>query len=443
MVRIGVVLAEDAMAALDVGLHDDGYRLIGPGGQVRDLAAGGVRVTAAGGNVVLTAAGAPAATEAVWQVEPRRPRPTGRGEGVLLRGLVAGRGFHWQKRVDQSLAGRIEFRAAGDFLVVVNELPLEAYLASVITSEMSSACPPAFLRAQCITARSWLLAFTEPKHEAEPFDRCNDDCCQRYQGTGDLSEAAIDAAESTRGLVLTADGGRLVVDANYSKSCGGVVEIPEHVWGVHKPGLAALVDAPAGSAAARFMPVTEQNLGDYLAGDWIGGTDVFCSPAVVPEDSLGRYLGRVDEAGRYFRWQVRHTHDELLDLIKSRVPGAADLVQITDLVVARRGVSGRATEVVIGGVDAGGRGRSIPLADQYRIRQALHRKFLYSSAFAVEIDRSADGACRAVTLRGAGWGHGAGFCQIGGLGMALRGYDHEAIVRHYFPGAELARVYGG
>jgi len=423
LVRVGVVLEADEMQAIDLQTPAP------------------IRVRLDGDMLIVETPGKPAERIARYTFSPADHGAMRRGGGVLVKGVVAGRGFHWQKRVDQTLAGQIEILPRPRGLVLVNTIPLESYLACVVTSEMSSACPINFLRAQTIAARSWLLALTESKHDDEPFDRCNDDCCQRYQGTGDLSDVAIEAVQSTRGMVLTADDGKLIVDANYSKSCGGVVEIPEHIWGKRKPGLAALVDAPAGSNAQRFLPVTDENLREYLAGDWLAQTDVYCSPRVVPEDQLGKYLGRVDESGEYFRWTIRYSHDELLELLRAKLPEAAGIARIDDLRVTKRGVSGRATEIVIAGADASGGAESITIKDQYRIRQTLHKSFLYSSAFAVTIERDGDGKMKSLTLRGAGWGHGAGLCQIGALGMALQGIDHETIVKHYFPAAELRRVY--
>lgn len=439
VVRIGVALVEDGMTSLRIDLPGEDCQLSAAGRSPRRL--GGAKLTfdVAGDAVAASVDGGPRETSGRWSLAPVADAPLARGRGARVHDLVTGRGFHWQKRMEQTLPGRLEVSAVGGRLVLVNVLPLEAYLAGVITSEMSSQCPPEFLRAQCVAARSWLLAFTEPKHDADPFDRCNDDCCQRYQGTEDLTDVAIDAAESTRGLVLLAEG--KVVDANYSKSCGGIVELPEHVWGIRKPGLGVLVDAPDGDAAGRFNPVTNQNLSDYLRGEWLGSTHAYCSPNVVPDDQLKRFLGRVDEAGQYFRWTVTYSHDELTALLRSKVPELAGLRAVRELVVTKRGVSGRATEIAVDWIDAAGRSQRLIVPDQYRIRQILHRSFLYSSAFDPQVKRDAAGRFESIALVGAGWGHGAGLCQIGALGMSLRGIRHEQIVLHYFPGAELRRVY--
>src|SRR5688572_28992314 len=201
-VRIGVVLAEDQLSAIEI--HPD--------------AATKVSAKLDGDALAVQMNDQPPQRMTSWSFAPQKPATPAQGDGALVKGVVAGRGFHWQKKVDQTLAGKLELLPSPRGLILVNELPLEWYLAGVITSEMSSKCPIEFLRAQCITARSWLLAFTEPKHRGQPFDRCNDDDCQRYQGTGDLSKVAVDAVESTRGMCLVAED--KVVDANYSKSCG-------------------------------------------------------------------------------------------------------------------------------------------------------------------------------------------------------------------------------
>ena len=344
VVRVGIVLDEDARSNLELGIPQEDYRLTAQGGpgEVRHAMPVVARLT--GGAVAVRAGDEAERVASVWHIAPVRAQSRQHGQGILVRNLVVGRGFHWQKRVDQTLCGRIELHAGRRGLIVVNELPLERYLAGVITAEMSGRCPGDFLRAQCVVARSWLLAFTEAKHEDDPFDRCNDDCCQRYQGTGDLTAAAIEAVASTRGLALVdADGN--VVDANYSKCCGGITESPEHVWDRSKPGLSAVADMPPDSPARRFFPLTEDKLDEYLDGEWLREPAVYCSPNAVPQDRLATYLGRVDEGGRYFRWTVTHRREELEALLRAGLEQTSDLVRLWDLKVVERGVSGRAGEI--------------------------------------------------------------------------------------------------
>jgi len=307
-VRIGVILDEDAHDTVHLGLPGEPHNAtFGDSNETRVLEPGTkLKVRHTGDSLAVGIADQPtrrAASLRLSHSEHARRSTIGLaepGSGILVRDVIAGRGFHWQKQLDQTLTGAIELLPAQRGIVLVNELPLEDYLAGVITAEMSGACPADLLKAQCIVARSWLLALTEPKHEDEPFDRCNDDCCQRYQGTGDLSQTAIAAVRDTRGVALLDPTGN-VLDANYAKSCGGISETPRNVWGFDKPGLSAIVDAPPGADVQRFFPITAQNLDEYLDGEWLETTGIYCSPNVVPADAIGRYLGRVDEADDYFR----------------------------------------------------------------------------------------------------------------------------------------------
>lgn len=441
VVRVGIVLDADEHDAVDLQLPDQRYRVTGLGpadGLLAPCARLHVRRT--GHTLAARVNEGPPSTTAQLRLSPAAPSPLRTGAGVLVRDVIAGRGFHWQKPIDQTLSGAIEVRPGRQGAVLINELPLEEYLTGVITAEMSGDCPADLLKAQCVVARSWLLAMTEPKHDAEPFDRCNDDCCQRYQGTGGVSATAIEAVRGTRGLVLLAPTGD-VLDANYAKSCGGISETPLAVWGFDKPGISAVVDAPADAPERRFFPITEQNFDEYLDGTWLQTARCYCSPNTVPEDTIGRYLGRVDTTGDYFRWTLRYGRAELEQLLREKLDDASELAELRDLRVRARGVSGRAYSVEVEWTNSRGEVERRRLDSEYRIRQVLHRKFLYSSAFAVRGARDASGRLERITLRGAGWGHGVGLCQIGALGMALCGIDFESICRHYYPKAELNSVY--
>ena len=439
-IRVGVILEADGYESAEFVLPPSEHEVIGEHGPPAVHRAERIVASLIGGAVALRIGQGAERVSRTWRIAPAAPEPPQRASGVEVRNVIAGRGFHWQKTCSQMLSGRLELLAGRDGLILVNVVPLEHYLAGVITAEMSGGCPPEFLKAQCVAARSWLLAFTEPKHADEPFDRCNDDCCQRYQGTGDLSTEANEAVRETRGLVLVDSAGG-VVDANYAKCCGGISELPEHVWGTSKPGFTAIADTPPNSPARRFLPVTRRNLSDYILGEWQRETDIYCSPNVVPQEQLGAYLGRVDEVEDYFRWTVRSSREELEDVLKRKVPEADDLARVWDARVLARGVSGRARLVEIDIENASGSRRRVQIESEYRIREALHSRFLYSSAFLIEIERDARGLPQTVTLRGAGWGHGCGLCQIGALGMALQNMPYDAILDHYFPQARLRRVY--
>lgn len=468
-IRVGIVLPSDEVKTLSLDVPEHPYHVQVEGQNVARSAADRMELSVQEGAVVLCGATGEQIRGGVIRLVPIDPGALQQGSGVPLHDVITGRGFHWQKRVSFSLGGTLEFRTFDGHILAVNELGLEDYLQGVITAEMSGRCPVEFLKSQCVVARSWVLAHTEQKHTAWPIDRCNDDCCQRYHGTSYLTPRAAEAVAATRGQVILAADGR-IIDANYSKSCGGIMEAPEHVWFTSKPGQRAGVDAPAGSTAGQFMPVTEANLDEYLTGSWLGETDVFCSPEVVPDQDLPRYLGSVDEGGGHFRWCVEYNRSELEDLIRRKlahtftenavqapagdkpvlvadvpplVPDAdvPMLDRLRDIRVLARGPSGRACELEIEYADVSGASRRIAIRSEYRIRESLHEKFLFSSAFKVEIERDSVGEPERIRLVGAGWGHGAGLCQIGALGMAVKGYTCAEILHHYFEGVDLRALY--
>jgi peptidoglycan hydrolase-like amidase len=445
-IRIGVVLPEDGMNTLQMRVPSSPHILAGESGPEETIQGVSLRVTVEGESVRWESGDRSGNGGSMLRLSPREETEAVRGSGVLLRGVISGRGFHWQKHMQQTLCGELEFRAWEGRLLVVNELPMEDYLPGVISGEMSGDCPLEFLRSQCIVARSWVLARTEAKHVELPIDRCNDDDCQRYHGTSDLTPTALEAVRSTRGVVLLDKTGQLI-DANYSKSCGGIIESPEHVWRVSKPGQRAAVDAPAGSTAGRFFPMVDERMAEYVTGDWLTGTDIYCSPNVVREEDLPRYLSKVDEGGHYFRWRLRYDREDLEQVLTDKFfsrhdPGKlAPLGTLMDLRVLGRGASGRATAVEVKYTDPMERDQQVRIDGEFAIRDALHEKFLYSSAFVVESERDAHGVPTRFILRGAGWGHGAGLCQIGALGMALKGIDAPTILKHYFDTNRIEAVY--
>jgi stage II sporulation protein D len=441
VIRVGIVLDTDAAAEVRLDAFSGACSVWADGAPASGKLRRACRFAVDGDGVSMIDPKCTPARAGLWRITPPREDAEAEQGGVLVHDVVAGRGFHWEKRIEQRLGGTIEIRRSERGIVLINELPLERYLAGVITAEMNEACPLEMLKAQCAVARSWTLAQAERKHVAEGFDLCNDDCCQRYQGTGNIGPNAARAVTETRGMVLmTPDGA--IVDANYAKSCGGITESPENVWGFRKPGLSPVVDAPSGSRLHTFLPVTERNIDEFLDGAWLADTDAYCGPHVVPTAGLTRYLGKVDESAEYFRWDVTYSRQEMENLLCRGPSGLTDLGRFHDLRVTRRGVSGRALEIEIEYDNRANRRQRCRVSSEYAIRQILSRRFLFSSAFAARIERDADGAVRQITLRGAGWGHGAGLCQIGALGMALGGRGCHEILRHYFPDADIARVYG-
>lgn len=436
-VDVGIVLPDDALAHLELELPSgetfelrtaDGTPLRLPGGSQVIVQRGEDRLR-------LQASSLPALESTACQLVPAKPARIQAGSGIRVKNVIAGRQFHWRKTIDVSLPGEVHLRVHRGQLVLINRVHFEQYLMCVATSEMSAKCPQALIEAQTVAARSWVLANVEHKHRELGMDVCNDDCCQRYQGTTFLSSQAIAGAEATHGLTLL--HGDAVCDARYSKSCGGVMEAFESVWPAETPHpyLQVKFDGPASDGGAVPDLRTDPGMSRWVQSQ----PRAYCSPAVVPENDLLHYLGSVDESGTYFRWQFSQTQAAMTATLRRTLglPATA----IVELQPQARGGSGRITRLRIVYRDDAGREQAHLLESEYAIRAALHDKFLYSSALHIEIEAGDAGLPAQFHFLGCGWGHGVGLCQIGALGMALRGHTSAQILAHYYPGAELRKLY--
>ena len=350
---------------------------------------------------------------------------------IYLSPINAGRGFHWQKSISIQVLGDIRISSNKSSLFVVNTLYLEDYLMCVATSEMSSNCPGALLESQTIAARSWILAAEEKKHKNLNLDACNDDCCQRYQGITNLNQESIKAANNTRGTVLVHDG--MICDTRYSKSCGGITEANDNVWDTStKAYLRSVYDGKR----SRAYDVSS----DHIFGQWLKNeTSSYCSPKFIPEQDLDNFLGSVDKQGTYYRWEVSYENNELADIILAKTGQRFKIIKgITPI---KRGDSGRILTLEINGTVNNDTNFSLVIDTEYEIRRVLHPEFLYSSAFTVESNSRQDNEAIRFTLKGAGWGHGVGLCQIGALGMALDGRKTKEILLHYYQSSQMRNIY--
>ena len=358
-------------------------------------------------------------------VEGIRVIPVRKNGLIEIDGVIVGIGFHWQHEEPQSFRGIMEFvvgKLGG--VTVINELTIDEYLFSVNSSEMVNAMHIELLKAQTVIARSTVLATIGRHHYDDPFDLCADDHCQVYRGTSREIEKSIEAVVGTDGEVLTFNGE--VCDTRYAKVCGGITESFKSVWGIKDvPYLVPVVDAPADEDVV-FPADTEERARKFIDSR----PKAFCNLDSADVPFYLRY------ARKYFRWKVEYSREELEEIIKMKT--GIDFGKLKDIVPLSRGASGRIEKLKIVGTQ-----KELLLSPELKIRQALSRSTLYSSAFYPVIERDKDGIPTTITLVGAGWGHGVGLCQLGAAMMAEKGFTYRQILEHYYPGARISKVYNG
>lgn len=366
--------------------------------------------------------------------------------------VTIGVNFHWERKETQTFLGTLHFVVEESKVCAINELPVESYLESVVSSEMRATAGLEFLKAHAVISRSWLLAQMEKRRKAEDsgnsffsfikkddelirwydredhtiFDVCADDHCQRYQGiTMETSPVAAQAVRDTRGQVLFYEGD--ICDARFSKCCGGITEEFQYCWeNTPKPYLKAVVDNTQGALPDLTV---EAN-----AEQWIrSAPPAYCN--THDQKVLSQVLNDYDlETADFYRWHVTLTQAEISELLKEKLK--IDFGQVTDLIPLERGRSGRISRLKIVGTKT-----TFIIGKELEIRRALSNSHLYSSAFVVDKLNVTDGIPSGFTLTGAGWGHGVGLCQIGAAMMGAQGFKHDAILSHYYVGAEIKKLY--
>ena len=366
-------------------------------------------------------------------------KPQSPDDSFSLMDVVIGVNFHWQRLETQTFRGSLRLLADGGKIWAINDLPVEDYLESGISSEMSAQSSLPLLMAHAVISRSWLMSQidgnTAPNTQASHgdafirwydhtdhtlFDVCADDHCQRYQGiTKETSPNVAEAIRRTRGELLTY--GDEICDARFSKCCGGAMEEFQYCWDdTPKPYLKGIGDTPEETIPDLTV---EEN-----ARQWIlSSPKSFCN--TTDKRILSQVLNDYDqETTDFYRWRVSYTQEELSKLVEKKL--GAGLGTITDMRPLKRGTSGRICELRITGTK-----KTIVVGKELEIRRALSESHLYSSAFVVE--KQGD----TFTLIGAGWGHGVGLCQIGAAVMGDKGYAYDEILRHYYPGAEIEKAW--
>lgn len=349
------------------------------------------------------------------------------GEYNILQNQLIGRGFHWQKVISSKLPGALHLTGNPDF-PLINTIDIETYLECVVGSEMNPKAPIEFLKAHAIISRSWAIGKVIGAHsydnggkicDAEQmitwednadhhdFHVCSDDHCQRYQGFQPLNNIAREAIKSTEGLVIADPSGQLV-DARFSKCCGGQTETFDSCW----------------------QDVSPECLVSF--------NDPWCDLSKLNEKERDRILNSIlkdydlsTQGG--FLWHTETSGSEIEQRLHAKFN--RDIGRIMEIIPLKRGASGRISLMRLIGTKG-----TIEIGKELAIRKILSDTHLYSSWF--DVDKLGQNQFR---LTGRGWGHGVGLCQIGAAHMATRGYDTEQILKFYYPESQIihiSRIFG-
>lgn len=372
-----------------------------------------------------------------------------------LKNVTIGKGFHWERKEDQSFNGALDLITTDKGIQAINVIDIERYLISVISSEMSATSSKEMLKAHAVISRSWLMAQIEKsrklaekqyryeschrekdrlirwydREDHEIYDVCADDHCQRYQGiTRASTPAVVEAVEETRGEIITYNG--KICDTRFSKCCGGVTEVFETCW----------ESEPHPYLSSQRDDATKNNFPDLSkeeeAEKWIrSNPPSFCNTR--EEEILSQVLNNYDqETPDFYRWKIEYTQEELSRLL-NRNKQEYDFGTILDLIPLKRGKSGRIEELKIVGTLL-----TLTIGKELEIRSALSDTHLYSSAFVIDKEDIRNGIPARFILTGAGWGHGVGLCQIGAAMMSREGYNYSQILSHYYKDIHILKQYG-
>lgn len=377
--------------------------------------------------------------------------PVSKNATFTIDAVSIGKQFHWERKEAQTFKGAVRIVVDEEKLILINEVSVEDYLISVISSEMSAASSLELLKAHAIVSRSWLFAQMRNRRQKAGktggffsfvrkddefirwydredhtlFDVCADDHCQRYQGVTKATSAAVEEAVcATRGCVLVSEND--LCDARFSKCCGGITERYATCWEDREvPYLESVRDAQHDE-----ILTTEADFERFIRTS----PPAFCN--TTDRELLSQVLNDYDqETTDFYRWKVEYTQEELASLIRRKRED--DFGGILRLEVVERGTGGGISRLRIVGTK-----KTMVIGKELEIRRSLSETHLYSSAFVIDYgEQDAEGLPTRFVITGAGWGHAVGMCQIGAAVMSRDGYHFEEILGHYYKGSTIKQLY--
>ena len=310
--------------------------------------------------------------------------------------IEAPAGLRWQNGVYRG-PFRLQSDAHGSW-TLVEQVPLERYLAGVVPHEIGAGSPPAALDVQAVLARTWAVR-NQQRYRADGYHLCASTQCQVYSDPREASPQVQQAIRRTELQLLSWAGEP--IHAVYHASNGGVAATLDEAWDAASlPYLSAGLD--------RFSSV----LGDSL------------SPPPLPgalAALLHQQQGFVGADHPLFRWTRLLDRSQIAAALAQR---GINVGQVQRLRVSQRGSSGRVVELAIEGSVGATRLRLDA------IRRTL--RLLPSTLFELQVQ--APGVWR---FEGGGFGHGVGLSQAGAIDLAHRGWSAARILQRYYPGTSL------
>lgn len=289
---------------------------------------------------------------------------------------------------------------------VINLLDIEYYLMSVIPAEIGNGRKPndyQAVLAQSVAARTFTIdKIINNRSKSIRYDLSASTFDQVYEGINSENPNYTDILQETRGLVAVYN--QDLIQALYHSTCGGQTENAESIWG-GKP-----------------LP--------YLKSVYCGDeSNNFCS--ISP----------------FYKWErsimVRGHEKQLKNNLEARKKmDSLDLVfnqnGIQDFKIVRRDSSGRVSELSV----YNGKNKLNIKGDFIRwLFTDENKAILPSNWFTFTSSKMPNYVIKSVLFKGRGYGHGLGLCQWGAIGMSRLGYNYEQILKFYYQGIELVRLY--
>ncbi len=356
--------------------------------------------------------------------------------------------------------GDLEISMGIEGLILINEIDIEKYLYSVVTSEMPVAFGLEALKVQALAARAYAVAALNRSGFAAYGAHLDDSTASQMYNNVDENPIAIEAVNSTYGLVPFYN--QEIVDTRFfSTSCGYTAAFNE-VWSDSEGNFPGIQNP--------YLQAKPQYTGD--------------SPSLHNEENFRAFIDRVnntsyDRFSPLFRWSVKFSKSQLEVSIAHNLPRIQreeprfvltrvadnkyecnaipdDIGELLNIVVLTRGQGGNIMELEIS-----------TTSGTYRVKKELNIRDiirpidyiggapielrchdgsiredfpLLPSAFAyIDIERDTDGNITYINIIGGGYGHGVGMSQYGTYGLSLLGKSYIEIIEHYYPGCELKK----